>query len=76
MMNWSRFAGKRPYCVPYALIYAVATALLGVYNSDVVWRWVNIDEEEDTVRFRQRVAFVSFWSILLGLIQIKRVLDT
>lgn len=75
MMNRPRFAGLRSFCVPYSLVFAVATALLGVYNSDVVWRWVNIDEEEDTVRFRQRLAFVLFCSIVLGLVQIKRWLD-
>lgn len=62
--------------VPYFLIFSVPAALLAIYNSDVVWTWVNIDEEEDTVRFRQRLAFAIFWLLSLGMVQVKRIVET
>ena len=63
------------FAISYGLIFGVGAILIAVYNSDIVWTWVNGDEEEDTVRFRQRLVFVAFNCVVLGLVQTKRCFE-
>ena len=57
--------------ISFPVIGVIAVAMGGVIWSDPVWVWINGDEEEDTVRFRQRLVFAIFWLVTLGLIQLK-----
>jgi hypothetical protein len=52
-------------------IFAVSTLSLAVIQSETVWTWIHGDEEEDTVRFRQRLTFVLFFSLVFGLLQLR-----
>lgn len=45
--------------------------MVAVIGSSPVWSWINDDEEEDTVRFRQRLVFVVFWFVAVGLLHFK-----
>lgn len=57
--------------ISYSVVLFVSTMMCGVFLSEPMWVWINGDEEEDTVRFRQRLTFTVFWFVVLGLIQLK-----
>ena len=50
----------------------IAALMIGMLWNESVWVWINGDEEEDTVRFRQRLCFVIFWLACVGLFQIRQ----
>ncbi len=52
-------------------IFAVFTVMIAIIYSAPVWAWINDDEEEDTVRFRQRLTFVIVASTLTALLHIR-----
>jgi hypothetical protein len=53
------------------VISMVVSSMLGIILSKPVWSWINDDEEHDLVRFRQRLIFVIFWTVFLGLFQLR-----
>lgn len=57
--------------VSLPLIFVVIVGMVAFLLSEPVWMWINGDEEEDTVRFRQRLTFVLFWFVVLGMFQLK-----
>ena len=57
--------------VTYPVIGFVTIIMAAIVWSDPVWVWINNDEEEDTVRFRQRLSFCVFWFIVVGLIHVR-----
>jgi hypothetical protein len=67
----SRFGELIGASVNYSLIGIVMVIMIAAVVSDPVWVWINNDEEEDTVRFRQRLCFTVFWFISIGLIHIR-----
>ena len=52
-------------------ITALLFVSLALIWNEPVWTWVNGDEEEDTVRFRQRLVFVVCLMLFVGLFQVK-----
>lgn len=67
-MSWCKFR------ITYRLISVVFAFQLAVMLSPPFWEWMNDDEEEDTVRFRQRLTFVMITGTLFGLIQLKNTI--
>ena len=61
----------RDWASSLPFIGAVVAVMSSIILSPSVWSWINDDEEHDLVRFRQRLTFVVFWSILLGLFQLR-----
>ena len=59
------------YCVSYPMICFVMILMSSIVLAEPVWVWINDDQEEDTVRFRQRLVFVGFWFVSIGLIHIR-----
>ena len=57
--------------VTYPVIGVIAIMMVSIIMSNPVWVWINNDEEEDTVRFRQRLSFTVFWSIMIGLVHVR-----
>jgi hypothetical protein len=57
--------------ISFSLVFTVAILMISAVYHDWVWEWMNGDEEEDTVRFRQRLVFVLFWSVVMGLVQLR-----
>jgi hypothetical protein len=57
--------------VNYSFICFVMVIMTATIVSEPVWVWINNDEEEDTVRFRQRLSFTLFWFISIGLIHVR-----
>lgn len=55
----------------FLFIASASVIMIAVIKSDVVWTWIHGDEEEDTVRFRQRLAFVVFFSVTAGLVHLR-----
>jgi len=45
--------------------------MCAIIASGPVWTWINYDEEEDTVRLRQRIAFSGFWFITIGALHLR-----
>ena len=60
-----------PAITSFLFIAAASVIMIAVIKSDVVWTWIHGDEEEDTVRFRQRLAFVLFFSVTAGLVHLR-----
>ena len=59
------------YRVTYPLIGVVIVLMTALILSDPVWVWINNDEEEDTVRFRQRLSYTVFWIVVVGLVHVR-----
>lgn len=57
--------------IAYTHIIGVTFIMAAVVGSSSIWSWIHDDEEEDLVRFRQRLVFAIFWSIVLGLLHIR-----
>ena len=60
------------FSLSYGMIVFVMVVELGILFSVPVWAWINYDEEEDTVRFRQRLTFTIICVSLFGLVQLKK----
>ncbi len=59
--------------ITFTHIFGTVVVMVGIIGSSVVWSWVHDDEEEDHVRFRQRLVFAIFWLVVIGLSHIKNL---
>jgi len=67
-MTWCNFQ------ITYVRLSVIVALQLAIMLSGPYWEWMNDDEEEDTVRFRQRLTFVVIVGTFFGLIHVKNSL--
>lgn len=51
-------------------LMAVPILMSTLIFTNPVWFWINNDEEEDTVRFRQRLMWAVFWFVSFGVFRV------